>query len=111
MDDLPGALAFVVFSPRLVRLILQEGSYAWSRRQGLFTDPKKLRRRCIVRCQRATGKRTSQYDRDAGPDQPFSPQFVSALNRSTSPTARKCETDHRVFTASDPIPYQPSSCR
>src|ERR1700674_4856775 len=111
MDGIPGSYAIVVFPPRLLRLILQEGRYAWSRRQRLFTDTERLRRR-IVRGWRAQGNCSSQHGHDTWPDHPSSLQLACVLKQShSSGTAPKREITHCALTVSEPMLYQPSSCR
>ena len=89
MDGIPGFLAIVIFAPRLLRLILQKRCYAWSRRQGLFTDTERLRPR-IFRGWRAQGNRPGQRGHDAWPDRPSSLQHlctqVIALFRNRTET-------------------------
>src|SRR5258708_6126097 len=112
MDGFPGSQAIAVFLPRLLRLILQEGCYSWPRRHRLFADNESLRLRWIVRGHGAQSNRSGQQSHDTWPHHHCSLRPSSILNRSPAfPAAPKHKVLHCVLTISDPMPYQPSSCR
>src|SRR5690349_2809634 len=106
MDRVPGFYPVLVFLPRLFRLVLKERGYAWSGRQRLFADTKSFYWRRIVRGERAKGSRAGQQSQNARPDN--SANLLLAYSFAIAP---KCAVSHCLLTVSEPMPYQPSSCR